>query len=243
MFPLKDTIPSSRKPIMTFSLITANIAVFIYQLILSRQAVVVGREMWNAMDVFVYQFAMIPARFTDGEFSSSVIQTLGWAPFPLLTVGTSVFMHGSWMHILSNMWALWIFGDNVEDEMGPWKFLIFYLLCGIAANIVQFASSPFSQIPVLGASGSIAGIMGAYMVLFPRSRIITLLILFIFPYFLAIPAPLYLGFWFALQFLGGATTVLARGMQGGVAYWAHIGGFLFGLLSFQGFIRRIRYYS
>lgn len=243
MFPLKDTIPSSRRPVMTLSLIAANVAVFIYQLSLSRQTVIVGREVWSALDVFVYQFAMVPARFTDGEFSTAMIRSLGWAPFPLLTMGTSIFLHGGWMHVLSNMWALWIFGDNVEDEMGPWKFLAFYLLCGLAANLAQFASSPFSKIPVLGASGSIAGVMGAYMVMFPHSRIITLFILFIFPYFIALPATIYLGIWFFMQFLGGATSVLSRGMQGGVAYWAHIGGFLFGLLSFKGFIRRFRYYA
>jgi membrane associated rhomboid family serine protease len=141
-----------------------------------------------------------------------------------------MFLHGGWLHIISNLWALYIFGDNVEDRMGPVGYLVFYLLCGLAAGLAQVVLTPDQSIPGIGASGAIAGVLAAYLVLFPRSRVITLILLFFFITFAEIPAVLYLGFWFLVQFLSGLMTLGASQNVGGIAYWAHIGGFLSGLL-------------
>jgi membrane associated rhomboid family serine protease len=147
-----------------------------------------------------------------------------------------MFLHGGWIHLIGNMWTLWIFGDNVEDEMGPWKFLIFYLTCGLFASAVQIYTNPDSVLPTIGASGAIAGVMGAYYVLFPRARIIIMIPILFFPFFFEIPAVLFLAFWFLEQLFSGAFSLLGPKMLGGIAWWAHIGGFLCGMTIYRFFL-------
>lgn len=214
MIPLRDTIRARHFPIMTWVILAANTLVFLLMLMLNDEL----------MQAFVNTFAMIPAR---------------WQTNPVwfvITLFTSMFLHGGWMHFLSNMWILFIFGDNVEDQMGPFGFLLFYLLSGIAAGLLQVLAFPTSIIPTLGASGAIAGVMGAYIVLYPRARVVTLVIFF-FITTVNIPAMLYLGIWFITQFFSGVAS-LGQVAVGGVAWWAHIGGFLFGFLLVRRFLFR-----
>ena len=241
MFPLKDTIGSLRSPIMTYAIIAVNILVFIFQISLSGQKVVVGTQVWNGMDAFTFQFGMISARFTDSAYAQTFRAVFPYSASALVTVFTAMFLHSGWLHLISNLWALWIFGDNVEDRMGHWRFLLFYILSGLAGNLMFFVSSLFTKVPLIGASGAIAGVMGAYLVLFPFAKVRTLFILFIFPYIVDIPAPIYLGVWFLLQFFNGATSMLGRAGTSNVAYWAHIGGFVFGLIAYQWFLGRERF--
>lgn len=215
MIPLKDTIRSRHLPVMTWLIIGANILVFAFQLTLSDAQ----------LQTFVNNFALVPA---------------AWQTQPVwfvVTMFTSMFMHGGWMHIIGNMWILFIFGDNVEDRMGPFGFLVFYLLGGLSAGLLQVLVEPSSMVPTLGASGAIAGVMGAYMVLYPRARVVTLIPLFIFFTTINVPAVLYLGFWFFSQFFSGLS-VLGNVSVGGVAWWAHIGGFIFGALMVRKFLFR-----
>jgi membrane associated rhomboid family serine protease len=201
---------------MTWLIILVNALVFIYMLYLDG----------HASYQFVNDFALIPAR---------------WQTQPIwfgVTLFTSMFLHGGWLHFLSNMWTLFIFGDNVEDRMGPFGFLVFYLLSGLAASLLQFAFGPGSTIPVVGASGAIAGVLGAYLVLFPRSRVVTLIFVFLFASTVRIPAVFYLGFWFLTQVYYGITSLGAA--AGGIAWWAHIGGFIFGLIMVKRFLFRPR---
>jgi len=174
---------------------------------------------------FVNTFAFIPASWQSNP--------VWWA----ISLFTSMFLHGGWLHFISNMWVLIIFGDNVEDRMGPLSFLAFYLLGGLAAGLLQFAIVPNSTTPTLGASGAIAAVMGAYIILFPHARVVTLIPLFFFFTTVNIPAFLYLGIWFATQFFSGVAA-LGQVTMGGVAWWAHIGGFLFGVLLFKPFLVR-----
>jgi membrane associated rhomboid family serine protease len=202
MFPLRDTQPSYSKPVVTITLIVVNILVFLYEVSLGP--------------------------FVENEF----IATYGLTPdhFSFVNVLTSMFLHGGWMHVLGNMWFLWIFGDNIEDILGHSKYIVFYLLCGVAAALTQTFFSAGSRVPMVGASGAIAGVMGAYMVKFPESRIRTL-IFFIFITFVDIPAWVMLIYWFAIQFLNGVGTVgTSAASQGGTAFLAHVGGFLAGIL-------------
>jgi membrane associated rhomboid family serine protease len=166
-------------------------------------------------------------------------------PASFATLFTNMFLHGGWFHIISNMWVLYIFGDNVEDRMGSGRYLVFYLLSGLAANLLQLFFSPGSDVPTIGASGAIAGVLGGYFLLFPRARVITLILLFIFPWFVEIPAVIFLGFWFVTQLFSGLSSLgTAAGMEmGGIAWWAHVGGFVFGLLLVRIFSRRPRAYQ
>jgi membrane associated rhomboid family serine protease len=199
MFPIRDTQPSYSKPVVTVVLIVVNILVFLYEFSLDS----------FSQNAFMYHYALIPDRF---HFSNVV---------------TSMFLHGGWMHVLGNMWFLWIFGDNIEDILGHGKFLLFYLMCGIAAALTQVFFNPTSRVPMVGASGAIAGVMGAYMIKFPNSRIRTLIFLFI----LEVPAWIMLIYWFGLQFIGGFESLAsAQVAQGGTAFFAHVGGFLAGIL-------------
>lgn len=204
MIPIRDVIPSRTRPYVTFSLIAANALVFLYQLSLDPALI----------DPFLERFALEPARLS-----------LGTAP----TLVTATFLHGGWTHLLGNLLFLWIFGDNVEDRFGHGRFLAFYLFAGVAANLAQTAASPGSFVPVLGASGAIAAIMGAYFVLFPRSRVVMLIWLLFYIDFVEIPAVLFLGFWFLFQFIGGLGQA-ASAAGGGIAFFAHIGGFVVGAL-------------
>ena len=203
MFPLRDTQPSYSKPVVTVVLIVVNILVFLYQFSLDS----------FSQNAFMDRYALIPDRF---HFAN---------------VLTSMFLHGGWMHVLGNMWFLWIFGDNIEDILGHPKYLLFYLMCGIAAALTQVFFNPVSRVPMVGASGAIAGVMGAYMIKFPNSRIRTLLFLFIFFTMIDVPAWIMLIYWFGLQFVGGFESLAsAQVTQGGTAFFAHVGGFVAGIL-------------
>ena len=202
MIPLRDIIPSRTTPVVTIALIVVNVLVFLYELSLGRD-----------VDAFTLYWGLVPAAFS-------------W-----VTVLTSMFLHGGILHVAGNMLYLWIFGDNVEDRMGHGRFLVFYLLCGVAAALAQTITAPDSLVPMVGASGAIAGVMGAYFVLYPKSRIVTLVPLFFFFQIIEVPAILFLGIWFLMQFvsgLGSIVTVAARS-TGGIAFWAHVAGFVAGI--------------
>ncbi len=208
MIPIKDTVRARSFPIVNWLIIIANFLVFFYELSLSHPA----------LRHFVATYGMVPARLWHDPAAA-------WP-----TIFTSMFIHGGWFHILSNMWVLYIFGDNVEDRMGSGKYLIFYLLSGMAAALLQAYVLPNSHIPTVGASGAIAGVLGAYLVFFPNSRVITLVFFFVFVTFVEIPSVLFLGFWFFTQLYSGWLALLSPAAMGGVAWWAHVGGFVFGML-------------
>jgi membrane associated rhomboid family serine protease len=224
VIPLRDDVPSRSTPFVTMALVGVNVAVFLYQLSLG-----FGPDGGapGASEAFVMEFGAVPCRLTG---SCAVPDDF---PSPLFTVFTSMFLHGGLLHVGGNMLYLWIFGDNVEDALGHGRFLLFYLLSGLAAAIGQTLVAPRSHIPMIGASGAISGVLGAYLVLFPYASILTLVIVGFFIRFLHIPAMVVLGFWIVLQLLSGYLTVSAstRGAEsGGVAWFAHIGGFLAGVV-------------
>ena len=205
MIPLKDTNPSGKTPFLTYLLIAANVVVFLYMAMLGREA----------LEDFIGQYAMIPALITRGESLHAFL--------------TSLFLHGSWAHLLGNMLFLNIFGDNIEARLGKLRFLFFYIIFGVSGAFLQFVVNPASRLPNLGASGAIAGVMGAYLCLFPRAKIKVLVPSFIFYRIVTLPAFFMLGYWFLIQALfglGGLGNVMAD--LGGVAYFAHIGGFVSG---------------
>jgi membrane associated rhomboid family serine protease len=210
MIPLRDTIPSSSFPIVTAGLITANALAFFYELSL-------GRE----LESFVMHYGAVPRRFFAPD--TSLLERF----FPLFI---SMFLHGGWVHLVGNMLYLWIFGDNVEDRLGHGRFLVFYLLCGLAAALAQISLNPASRIPMVGASGAIAGVLGGYLLLFPHSRVLALVPIVFFLQLVEIPAFIFLVFWFFIQFMSGAAAIATtQATAGGVAWWAHIGGFMSGL--------------
>lgn len=209
MIPLKDTVQSRSFPIVNWILIGVNIFMFLVELSF-------GPDIERFIDVF----GLVPARLLD-------IPSLG----QVTTIFTSMFLHGGWLHLISNLLALYIFGDNIEDRIGHRRYLVFYLVCGLIAALIHIAFNSNSPVPTIGASGAISGVLGAYFILYPGARVITLIPLFILPWFVEIPAVFYLGFWFLSQLFNGALSI-AVGAQtyGGVAWWAHAGGFLAGLL-------------
>ncbi len=233
MFPIKDTVPSREFPVVTWALIIVNSLVFLFETTLSPAE----------LERLFYLFGVVPARYSHPA----------WAVFWGLPIDnywpflTNMFLHGGWTHIISNMWTLYLFGDNVEDRMGHGKFLIFYILCGISASVTHFIFNIHSTVPALGASGAIAGVMAAYLILFPTSRVITLIPIFFLPYFIEIPAVIYIGVWFITQLFSGTFSLLSPKAGGGIAWWAHIGGFLMGLVLLPFFKKREpgyrRYYS
>ncbi len=223
MFPIRDNIPSRHLPVMTWLLIAVNAFVFFHELSLRPQA----------LEQTMYLFGIVPARYTHPAWAAEVGFPL-WDFRPLLT---SMFLHGGWLHIIGNMWMLWIVGDNVEDRMGPLRFLGFYLLSGVASSVVHLATNLDSTVPALGASGAIAGVMGAYFLLFPRARIVAMFPIIFWPVFFEVPAFIYLGFWFLTQFFSGTAALARHGTGGGIAWWAHIGGFATGILTFWWFLR------
>ncbi|MEL6620325.1 MAG: rhomboid family intramembrane serine protease [Pseudomonadota bacterium] len=205
MFPIRDHNPSGRTPYVTWALIVLNTLIFLSYVSLFSEP--------RAINAFFFDFAAIPARISSGDGFSTLL--------------TSMFLHGGWMHILGNMLFLFIFGDNVEDEMGHIPFLAFYLATGLLAGLVHVISAPYSAVPTVGASGAIAGVMGAYLLLFPKAQVDILIIIVIIFRIIPIPAWIMLMVWFGLQFIGG---VGADPDQGGVAYWAHAGGFVAGIV-------------
>jgi len=227
MFPIRDTIPSRNAfPVATVTLILVNAGIFLLQLRLPDRQL-----QW-----IVYMFGIVPRRFTHPGWAA-------WVGFPVDDYWpflTSMFLHGGWFHIIANMWTLWIFGDNVEDRMGPVRFVLFYLLCGLIAGAIHTVTNASSTLPVIGASGAIAGVLAAYSVLFPLARIVCLVPIFFFPLFIEIHAFLFVLIWFSLQFLSGTFSLLEPGQVGGIAWWAHIGGFGAGLLLYRLFLIRQR---
>jgi membrane associated rhomboid family serine protease len=243
MIPIRDDAPRFATPYITYFLIALNVAVFLVELVQAPRA---RQEM-------LYRWGFTPATitaFVHGDKLLVVESPVGtnalrvnWAT-ALVPIITSMFLHANFLHILSNMWFFWIFGDNIEDYLGHFWFLIFYFLAGIAATGLQYVLSPGSAVPGVGASGAIAGVMGAYLILFPSARVLTLLPLIVFFTFVQIPAWLILGYWFVVQFLSGTATSIAYSSQtgGGIAFWAHVGGFIAGIVLIKFFPRRPRRY-
>jgi len=203
MFPLKDTQPSYTKPLVTIGLIAVNLLIFLFEASLTPRA----------REILIDYYGLVPDHFH------------------LSSIVTSMFLHGGWLHVLGNMWFLWIFGDNIEDLLGHVRYLIFYLLCGIAAAIAHVYFNSYSPLPTVGASGAIAGVMGAYLVKFPRSRILTLIFVLFFITWIEVPAPLMLAYWFFIQLFSGLGSIARTHMsEGGVAWFAHVGGFIAGII-------------
>jgi membrane associated rhomboid family serine protease len=216
MIPLRDTIRSKNYPVVNTTIIIINIVVFLLEL-----------SKGDQLRQFIFTYGLVPARYTVPSISTYF--TSGQQAFSFLSF---MFIHGGFFHVLGNMWSLYIFGDNVEDRLGSFRYLLFYLLCGFASGIAHLVVNWHSQVPTIGASGAIAGVMGAYMISFPRSRILTLIPIFIFFPLVEVPAVFFLGIWFIFQFLSAASTA----GQGGIAWWAHIGGFIFGIIFLQLFL-------
>jgi membrane associated rhomboid family serine protease len=210
MIPLRDTVRSKTFPIVNYLLITACGVVFLYELSLG-----------PALEGFIRRFGVTPAEVSRTLFAGGI------AVHPLITLGSSMFLHGGWMHLLGNMLYLYIFGDNVEDRIGHVGYLVFYLLSGVLAAGAEVYFTPDSTAPLVGASGAIAGVLGAYILLYPRARILTVIPLFVFFPVVEISAFFFLGFWFLMQFLQGSLSTGAAS-AGGVAWWAHAGGFVAG---------------
>ncbi|MCX5875439.1 MAG: rhomboid family intramembrane serine protease [Deltaproteobacteria bacterium] len=215
MFPLKDDILSQHFPVVNLWLIIVNVLCFVYQLSLG-----------SKLEAFIVAHGFVPARFA-AEYAGNAMSLGSYVP-----IFSAMFLHGGLLHVFSNLWMLWIFGNNVEDRMGHGRYLLFYLLCGVAAAFAQFWANPQAQSPMIGASGAISGVLGAYVFLFPRARILTFIPIFILFYLVEIPAYFFIGVWFLLQFMQGAAQQAAAGrlVEGGVAWWAHVGGFVAGVM-------------
>lgn len=225
MFPLRDDQPIFSTPYITYFLIGLNLVIYFFEWQLGLQNAAAERAL-------VFQFAAIPHREIGLLTGVPVFSPVG----ALLPVFTSMFLHAGWVHVLGNMWMLWIFGDNIEDYLGHFAFLVFYLLCGMAAGITHVLFNANSRIPIVGASGAIAGVMGAYFILYPHARV-----LIWFPPIFIFPAPawLMLGYWGVSQFLSGAASSIATTTQAsGIAFWAHVGGFVVGILLIKLFPQR-----
>jgi rhomboid family protein len=230
MIPLKDDVPSRGVPVVTIALIALNVVAFLYQLSLEMNGVpATHRGGLDAAEAFVYEFGVIPCRLTSSCPSLSLPPFVDDFPNPIVTIFTAMFLHGGFLHIAGNMLYLWIFGDNVEDTLGHGRFLVFYLACGVAAAVIQTMMSPTSRIPMIGASGAISGVLGAYILLFPYATILTLITFGFFIRFVRLPAMIVLGLWILMQ-VAYAYLGLDRGESGGVAFFAHIGGFLAGIM-------------
>ena len=238
MFPLKDNIPTEHFPVVTVTLIVLNVlAYFFFQ----HGTISLGDPTGTAYLQNLFDYAWIPIELTEGVqcVPDQAFQAVDCSPDvadqpPVyVTVFTAMFMHGGLLHLGGNMLFLWIFGNNVEDSMGPLKFIVFYLLAGIAATALQTAFNTDSAIPNIGASGAVAGVLGGYLLLFPRARVITVIFIIFFFTILELPAILILGFWFVQQLLFGYFGLSSGGEGGGVAYLAHVGGFVFGLAAIK----------
>jgi rhomboid family protein len=213
MIPIRDDQPHFIPPVVNYFLIALNLLIYFFEAMLPS----------DATNLLVYQFGLIPSHVTALLTGAAV----AYPAAALVPFFTSMFLHGSWWHVIGNMWFLWIFGDNIEDYLGHFKYLTFYLLSGVAAALTQVVFTPHMRLPTIGASGAIAGVLGAYFVLYPRARVLTW---FVFLFYL--PAWVILGYWFLVQFLGARAASLnsAGNKSGGIAFWAHVGGFIAGLL-------------
>ncbi len=217
MIPLRDTIQSKTYPIIRNVIIGINVLVFLWQL-------AQGPYLKGIFDLY----GMVPIRYSDPGISGRFTLIEQLVPF-----FSYMFLHGGFLHLLGNMWFLYIFGDNVEDSLGPCRFIAFYILSGIAAVLIHLATNWHSRLPTIGASGAIAGVMGAYFLMFPRSRVLTMVPIFFFPLLFELPAVFFLGYWVLIQLLYAS---VSHGQAGGVAWWAHIGGFIFGLATIKLFL-------
>ncbi len=231
MIPLKDDIPSRSYPIVNVTLIIINIVAFLFELSLG-----------DKLELFLRTYGVIPFKyFYSGirlEDGSVILFSLEEKIIPLFT---SMFLHGGWLHLISNMLYLWIFGDNVEDRMGHFRYIFFYVLCGLAAAAAHIITNPESEIPTIGASGAIAGVLGGYMLLYPYARVVVVIPIFFFWDIIKLPALIVLGFWFVTQiFQGTLALAVESSATGGVAWWAHIGGFVFGMLTIHLFKKKSR---
>jgi membrane associated rhomboid family serine protease len=215
MFPLYDTARSRKFPVINLALIVVNALAFLYELQMGE----------SALNGFIFQWGLIPSHFVSDPSNS-------W-----IYIFSAMFLHGGWFHILSNMWVLFIFGDNVEARLGGFRYLIFYLLSGAAAGLMQTFILPSSDVPMIGASGAIAGVLGAYLILFPNSRVASIVPIFFIFTIVEIPAFVFLLFWFVSQLYSGLFAIQGGGASG-IAWWAHIGGFIFGLVMVSLFKRR-----
>jgi membrane associated rhomboid family serine protease len=211
MIPIRDTIPSKNYPVVNTTIIGLNVFVYLVQLSLGA-----------GLDRFIFLYGLVPARYSVPQISDYF--STGQQLFALLSF---MFLHGGFWHLLGNMWSLYIFGDNVEDHLGSLRYLFFYVLCGLASGLTHLFLNYYSKVPTIGASGAIAGIMGAYFILHPNAKILTLIPIIIIPWFIEIPAFFFLGFWFIMQFINAAGSHAA---VSGIAWWAHIGGFVFGII-------------
>lgn len=223
MIPLRDANPSSTRPVVTVAIIVLNALAFFYELALSQPQ----------LERLMFTMGMIPARVL--LFPARPDISLADAFLPMFS---SMFLHGGWMHLIGNMWFLWIFGDNVEDHLGHVRYGLFYVVCGLGAGLAHTVFNLNSTIPTIGASGAVAGVLGAYFLLYPMHRVVTLIPIFFYFTFIELPAAVVLLFWFALQFLRGAVSIGSQ--SGGVAWWAHVGGFVIGVVLVKVLGRRRR---
>ena len=212
MFPIRNTVATRYPPIVTWALIASNCIVFLTQISLSP----------SELEEFLIRYALIPARYT--LLSKEAYFTAD----DLLPFFTMMFLHGGWLHLILNMWTLWLFGPTVEDRLGYGRYLAFYLACGVAASVAHLMFNPTSIVPALGASGAIAGVLGCYMRLFPLARVIVVVPIIFIPLFFEVPAAVFAGLWFLIQLFQGTAEMLMPSSSGGVAWWAHIGGFVAG---------------
>jgi len=214
MFPLQTTVPLRNPPVVTWALIAVNCVVFLYQISLSEPE----------LELFLSRFALVPGRYFAPD-ASSALSVLDYLPFV-----TNMFLHGGWLHLILNMWTLWLFGRTVEDRFGSARYLLFYLLCGAVASTTHALVNATSEIPALGASGAIAGVLGCYMRMFPLSRVVVMIPILFFPFFFELPAIVFTGLWFLVQVMQGTADLFGPPAGAGVAWWAHIGGFVAGYL-------------
>jgi membrane associated rhomboid family serine protease len=251
VFPLRDNIPTDRFAVVTVALIVANVLMYFF---FQKGGISLGSPDSQAFNENLVDYAVFPYEVTHpgdhceavpGGFAcegqAGVSGTAGPQPATWITLFTSMFMHGGLLHLGGNMLFLWIFGNNVEDSMGPIKFILFYVLGGLAADAAQIAVGPNSAVPTIGASGAVAGVLGGYLLLFPRARVVTVVFIIFFFTILELPAILFLAIWIGQQFLFGYFDLVGSSGEGGVAYFAHIGGFVFGLLLIRAFASEKRH--
>ncbi|MEA4855088.1 MAG: rhomboid family intramembrane serine protease [Solidesulfovibrio sp.] len=215
MIPLRDNVPSSRRPLVTWTIIGLCTVLFLFEQLLPEPV----------LYEFLHIHGVVPARYTDPAYA----RAMGYPEGGYESLVTYMFLHGGWLHFLLNMWVLWIFSDNVEEALGPVRFTLFYLLCGLLAAAAHILFNWNATVPVIGASGAIAGVMGAYFRLFPRARVVTLIPIIIIPWIIELPAVVFLGIWFCIQLLSGLTGAAGGNAAASVAFWAHAGGFVAGL--------------
>jgi len=215
MFPIQIAVPTRYPPVVTWALIAANVAVFLFQLSLTP----------SELELFLSRFALIPARYLAAPPYAGARQALvDYLPF-----FSNMFLHGGLLHLILNMWTLWLFGPTVEDRLGSGRYLVFYLACGLLASVSHAIFNPTSTIPALGASGAISGVLGSFILMFPLAELVIVIPILFFPFFFQVPAIVFAGFWFVSQVLAGTVELFAPSGGGGIAWWAHIGGFVAGI--------------